>query len=140
MEEEKVLVDPCENCPQNANAFNLAAGDGCDYENDPCQEKLQYMNAMAELQDKIDEASKRTHTILVIKRKRSFDPAEDDDSKVELNEGYEFEADAPIPEIADGIAKMAIEMDKMPELDKDSGMMFLTLIAQFYKKLKEGGE
>lgn len=124
------LKDPCIGC--------LLEGK-CNPEEGPCEFKEDYNNKVAQLNKQIEEASVRTHEILVIKRKRSFDPAENDDSKVELNEGYEFKVDAAIPEIADGIAKMAIEMDKMPELDKDSGMMFLTLIAQFYKKLKEGG-
>ena len=87
----------------------------------------------------IDEASIRTHNILVVKRRRSFDVKSDDDSKVELNEGYDFEVDAPIAEIADGLAKMAIEMDKMTELGEEAGGAFIQLVAEFYKKLK-GGE
>lgn len=118
-----------------------------------CAEREAYEIAVAEAQDNareahvdldaladaIDEASIRTHTILVIKRRRSFDVKSDDDSKVELNEGYDFDVDAPIAEIADGLAKMAIEMDKMIDLGEEAGGAFIQLIAEFYKKLK-GGE
>ena len=126
------LIDPCTDC----EGYQTGS---CDVENDPCQQKLQYMNAVAELDDKINKAAVRTHDILVIKARRSFDVKPDDTSKVELNEGYEFVVNAAVPEIADGIAKMAIEMDKMKDLGEDAGMMFLTLCAEFYKKLKEGG-
>ena len=114
--------DPCDTCPIQAGM--------CDIENDPCLQKLKYMQSL------IDESMERTHDILIIRRRRSFEQAEDDDSKVELNEGYEFETDAPIPEIADGLAKMAIEMDKMEELGENGGLGFITLITEFYNKLK----
>lgn len=122
------MEDPCEKCPLKVDCVNS------------CKEKVAYEATLDKLDADIDEASVRTHEILVIKSRRSFDVKPDDNSKVELNEGYEFETNAPIPEIADGLAKMAIEMDKMTELGENAGTMFLTLIAEFYKKLKEGGD
>lgn len=53
----------------------------------------------------------------------------------ELNEGYEFEVNGAIPEIADGIAKMAKEMENNG-FGENSGDYFVELIAQYYRKLK----
>jgi len=58
-----------------------------------------------------------------------------------LNEGYEFEVDGALPQLADGIAKMAVEMDKNKDFGINGGDAFLMLITQFYNRLKseEGG-
>lgn len=80
----------------------------------------------------VDEAiakeSKRTKTILVVKSLEVLEPKEEG---MELNVGYEFEVDGPLPEVADGIAKMAKELDKMQ--GENAGAYFVELIRQFYE-------
>ena len=58
-----------------------------------------------------------------------------DDEGVNLNEGYEYDVNGTIPQLADGIAKMAIEMDKQPDLGDKAGGAFLALVEQYYLKL-----
>lgn len=53
---------------------------------------------------------------------------------VELNEGYDFSVDGAIPEIADAIAKFALELPKNG-FGPDSGSYFITLVGEYYKKL-----
>ena len=74
----------------------------------------------------------RTNTILNIKVVEKLIPEEDG---VNLNEGYEYDVNGTIPQLADGIAKMAIEMDKQPDLGDKAGGAFLALIEQYYLKL-----
>ena len=84
-----------------------------------------------------DEVSIRVSTILKIEVLEQLTPSEDG---VELNEGYQFEVNGPIPQLADGIAKMALEMDKEPTLGNKGGGAFLALITEYYNLLKEGGK
>lgn len=79
------------------------------------------------------EVSVRTKNILVIKAREALDPTEEG---VELNGGYEYDMNGAIPEIADGIAKMAIEMDGMKEFGENAGEYFLHLISEYYAWLK----
>ena len=74
----------------------------------------------------------RTNTILNIKVIEKLTP---DDEGVNLNEGYEYDVNGTIPQLADGIAKMAIEMDKQPDLGDKAGGAFLALVEQYYLKL-----
>jgi hypothetical protein len=55
---------------------------------------------------------------------------------MELNEGYVYQVEGSIPQLADAIAKLAIEMDKSPDLGEQGGGSFIALISQFYEKLK----
>lgn len=77
----------------------------------------------------------RTRLILEVKAIEKLDPTEEG---MELNEGYQYEVNGSIPQLADGIAKMALEMDKDQNLGKSAGGAFLELVAQYYRKLKEG--
>lgn len=72
----------------------------------------------------------RTQNILIIKAKELLTP---NDEGIELNEGYEYELNGALPQIADGFAKMLVELDKD---NKNIGGGFLTLIEQYYIKLK----
>ena len=83
--------------------------------------------------------SKRLKTILVIKSVEKLNVA-DDHSGIELNLGYEFDVDGPLPEVADGIAKMAKELNHMEGLPENSGAYFIELIRQFYEKEVNGNE
>ena len=74
----------------------------------------------------------RTNTILNIKVVEKLIPEEEG---VNLNEGYEYDVNGTIPQLADGIAKMAIEMDKQPDLGDKAGGAFLSLVEQYYLKL-----
>ena len=81
----------------------------------------------------IDSMSVDGDTILSIKVKPV--PLETNDG-INLNEGYEFIVNGAIPQLADAISKMALEMPKNGFGDNsDAG--FITLINEFYKKSKE---
>lgn len=74
--------------------------------------------------------------ILKITALEILDPSE---AGVELNEGYEFEVNGAIPQLADGIAKMLFEMDRdIESFGSDAGGAFLALIQQYYEMLKKG--
>lgn len=81
------------------------------------------------VEETIEKESKRTKTILVIRSLEQLNPTK---KGLELNVGYEFDVDGPLPEVADGIAKMAKELDKMQP--NNAGAYFIELINQFYKK------
>ena len=74
-------------------------------------------------------------TILTIKTMPKLEVAED--KGVTINDGYAFEVNGALPEIADGIAKLAFEMPKNG-FGENSGKYFITLIGQYYTKLLEG--
>ena len=77
----------------------------------------------------------RTKLILEVRAIEKLDPTEEG---MELNEGYQYEVNGSIPQLADGIAKMALEMDKDENLGEAAGGAFLELVNQYYQKLKEG--
>ena len=77
--------------------------------------------------------ARRDRTILQIKAIEALEP---NDEGVSLNEGYSFEVNGAIPQLADGLAKMMIEMNKDPEFGEKAGDGFLTLLTQYYTKLK----
>ena len=85
------------------------------------------------------ESSTREVNILTI---NTIETLTANEEGVELNEGYTFEVSGSIPQLADGIAKMAIEMDKDPEMGERGGGAFIALIMQYYESLNslEGGE
>lgn len=74
-------------------------------------------------------------TILTIKSKPSFS-VDEEKTGLELNDGYEFDVDGAVPEIADAIAKFAIELPKNG-FGEDSDTYFITLISQYFEKLKQ---
>lgn len=89
-------------------------------------------------EDQVSELLKGTGTtrkkrILEIDTLENLEPEKEG---MALNEGYEYTVDGAIPQLADALAKMAIEMDKDLSLGEAAGGMFITLIAQFYEKLK----
>ena len=73
-------------------------------------------------------------TVLVIKARPKLVVDEESDYGMELNDGYEFEVNAALPEIADGIAKLAIELPKNG-FGEGSDTFFLSLINEYYKRL-----
>lgn len=84
------------------------------------------------------ESSVREVNILSINTIETLTPTEEG---MELNEGYTFSVNGSLPQLADGIAKMAIEMDKDSELGTNFGGAFLALVKQYYDQLSlEGGE
>ena len=81
-----------------------------------------------------DEENKLpTKTLLVIKSRPKLSVA-DDDSGMELNDGYEFEVNGALPEVADGIAKFAHELE-VNGFGENAGRYFIGLIAQYFDKL-----
>lgn len=75
----------------------------------------------------------RTKTILVVKVIEKLEP---EDDGVTLNEGYQYEVDGAFPQIADGLAKMFIELDKDASLGENAGGALLTLVNEYYTKLR----
>ena len=73
----------------------------------------------------------RTKTILTINVIEKLTAEEDG---IDLNEGYEYEINGSLPQLADGIAKMLIEMDKQEDMGENAGGAFLNLIQQYYLK------
>ena len=78
------------------------------------------------------EPVNRTSEILKISVLETLKPEEEG---IELNEGYTYEVNGSIPQLADGLAKMAVEMDKQPDLGDKAGGAFLALVQQYYIKL-----
>lgn len=78
----------------------------------------------------------RAKTILTIAALEKLTP---ESTGVELNEGYDFFIDGAIPQVADGIAKMAFEMDKLSDMGDNAGGAFISLVVEYYQRLK-GGE
>ena len=87
------------------------------------------------LQDLFKEDSLKAKTILTIRTRPKLTVSEADDG-MELNDGYEFDVNGALPEIADGIAKMAAELEPNGFGEK-SGSYFVQLINEYYHKLTE---
>ena len=77
--------------------------------------------------------ARRDRVILQIKAIEAFEP---NDEGISLNEGYSFDVNGAIPQLADGFAKMLIEMNKDKTFGENAGDGFLTLLNQYYMKLK----
>ena len=87
-----------------------------------------------QLQQIFDAASEDTlkaKTILVIKSKPIL---KIENKGASLNDGYEFEVNGALPEIADGIAKFAKELPNQG-CGEGSDRYFINLIGQYFDKL-----
>lgn len=75
-------------------------------------------------------------TILVIKSRPILKAI---DKGMELNEGYDFEVNGALPEIADGIAKFAIALESLEDngFGEKSGAYFISLINDYFNKLQK---
>lgn len=73
----------------------------------------------------------KSKTILVIKTKPVLKA---ENKGISLNDGYEFEVNGALPEIADGIAKFAKELEPNG-FGPNSGRYFVGLIQQYFDKL-----
>lgn len=86
--------------------------------------------------EKIIEAVEKTKiedkTLLVIKSHPSLNTNKDG---IEVNEGYDFETDGALPEVAHGVAMFAVELEKNG-YGKDSGAYFVYLIGEYFRKAK----
>jgi hypothetical protein len=91
------------------------------------------MENKEELKEFIKNNNLTAKTILVIASRPKLTETENDEG-LELNEGYEFEVNAAIPELADGIAKLAYELEPNG-FGEGSGGYFIQLINEYYKKL-----
>ena len=95
------------------------------YDNDATKDDLMNMSPVT-----------RTQKILEIEAIEKLTP---ENEGVELNEGYNYNVQGAIPQIADAIAKMANELDNFPDMGINAGGAFISLIVEYYKKVK-GGE
>lgn len=76
----------------------------------------------------------RAKVILEVKALELLDEVDDG---IELNEGYEFTVNGSIPQIADGIAKLALAMNEQVDMGKNAGEAFLSLILEYYNYEKK---
>lgn len=83
--------------------------------------------------NKVLEDNIKGNTILVVKRKPKLNVSKNGNN-VELNEGYEYDVNSSIPEIADSIAKFAKELPHQG-MGVGSDKYFLDLINQYFGKL-----
>lgn len=79
------------------------------------------------------EESIREKIILQIIVLEKLTPSEEG---VELNEGYRYSVDGSLPQLADSLAKLFLEMDKDENLGENSGSVFLEILVDYYHKLK----
>ena len=75
-----------------------------------------------------DQESRRDTQILSIKRKERLAPTNDG---IELSEGYDFDVNSTIMELAYSISELALSMNK--EFGEGSASVFLSLIQEYYK-------
>lgn len=73
-------------------------------------------------------------TIFVVGRKPLLDATK---KGILLNDGYTYTVDGSIPELADAIAKFAIELPRNG-FGERSDSTFIELIKNYYDKLKQG--
>jgi len=85
-----------------------------------------------EVIETIANQAMRSKTILSIRTKPIMKKSK---KGLTLNDGYEFDVDGALPEIADGIAKFAKELPKNG-FGEASDTYFITLIQEYFKKLK----
>lgn len=83
--------------------------------------------------NKLLENNVKGVTILVVKRKPKLNVSKNGNN-VELNEGYEYEVNSSLPEIADSIAKFAKELPHQG-MGNGSDKYFINLINQYFEKL-----
>lgn len=83
--------------------------------------------------NKLFEDNVKPTTILVVKRKPKMNVSKNGNN-VELNEGYEYDVNSSLPEIADGIAKFAKELPHQG-MGNGSDKYFINLINQYFEKL-----
>lgn len=115
---------PCIDCFHRGELCKVDCGDYQDY----LEAEDNYKKACEVVEETIEKEGKRTKTLLVV---RSLEVLKPQEEGVELNVGYEFDVDGPLPEVADGIAKMAKELDKIQ--GENAGAYFIELIRQFYE-------
>jgi len=86
--------------------------------------------------DKMIEEAQVEGKLLFSVRTRPVLAVSDDETGVNINDGYDYTVDGAVPEIADAIAKFAVELPKNGFGEK-SDSYFIVLIKQFYDKLIE---
>lgn len=82
----------------------------------------------------LEDYQPKGETILTIITKPKLEVTEEADG-VMINEGYDFKVSGAIPQLADAIAKLAIELPKNG-FGKDSDDGFIHYINWFYSQLK----
>ena len=90
---------------------------------------------LEQLKSQVENFEATPKTILTIKTLPKLEVVED--KGVTINDGYTFEVNGALPEIADGIARLAMEMPKHG-FGENSGSYFIVLIGEYYKKMLEG--
>ncbi len=83
----------------------------------------------------INETATRSHSILKVDAIELLEP---NPEGMDLNEGYNFVIDGPIPQVADGLAKMMLAMDDDKSIGNNAGEAFLGLINTYYLNNKGG--
>lgn len=85
--------------------------------------------------DKMIEEAQVDGKLLFSVRTRPVLAVSEDEKGVNINDGYDYTVDGAIPEIADAIAKFAVELPKNGFGEK-SDSYFIVLIQEYFNKLK----
>lgn len=83
----------------------------------------------------LDKQNTPTKTLLTIKTRLKLSVSEDE-TGIELNDGYDYNVNGSIAELADALAKFAKELPKNGFGEK-SDTYFVTLIGEYFNKLSE---
>lgn len=75
----------------------------------------------------------KPETIFVIHRRPKLQVS-DDEQGMELNEGYDYYLNSPLPELADAIAKFAVELPNQG-MGEGSDKYFVQLINEYLNRL-----
>lgn len=92
------------------------------------QSEKEYLNKLFEEDNQI-----KPETIFVIHRRAKLQVSEDEEG-MELNDGYDYSLNSPLPELADAIAKFAIELPKQG-IGEGSDKYFIQLINEYFNRL-----
>lgn len=92
------------------------------------QKEKEYLNKLFDEDNQL-----KPETIFVIHRRPKLQVS-DDDQGMELNEGYDYYLDSPLPELADAIAKFAKELPNQG-MGEGSDKYFVQLINEYLNRL-----
>ena len=92
------------------------------------QKEKDYLNKLFDEDNRL-----KSKTIFVIEERPKLSVSDEDDG-MELNDGYDYTVDSPLPELADAIAKFAIELPKQGFGDK-SDEYFIHLLNEYFIRL-----
>lgn len=89
--------------------------------------------AVQDFKKVLEENQLKPETIFVINRRPNLTESEDGKG-IELNDGYDYSLNSPLPELADAIAKFAMELPKQ-NIGEGSDKYFIQLVNEYFNRL-----